>query len=814
MKALSDSISKHSVGMSSRFSYLMKAVLIFCIGIILLTEDGMAQTQLPSPRITLLHDSGRSATRSFNIVVLAEGFREIDMPVFREAAEKTRDGFLSLSPFSELKNKINIWMIETESVDQYIDLPSSVATLYSNRMGNPTLTPRTVDTYFNATWAGDGSSQKDVQFPDWSYDRMCSLVEDLIGRSPLVVELLVILNLPESDGFMQRWSSYPLWSPPRLIDDTFWYHEMGHHFGLNDEDYPFDNCSPGLNHTTNTDLYEGSHPYHHLFTPYSVVATIVDWETWDWDFDTWDLSIVNGNSVISPGLFQTYPPQEGFGDPHGPLHYRPAYSCMMQHTSSGVRLCAYCAEHFRRTIYERMGWGFDREHFYNDIKKVILEIPLEESTAGVSIQANGHLVSSDSSIQIFPKDMYYIKNVMKVDLSDYFRSKKFVQVVIHGSGRISLGELFAHNQNGAHLFISPITELSTAVPERNDIYGKVWWDLFDDGDLELVITGYEPPEAVSTPRTPSGTDRGILGISYSFTTGGSFCFSGKRPRSDPIQYLISWGDGKDSGWLPVGTTSAKKTWSSSGTYLVKARARCYKHTFAVSGWSTPLIVTISSLGERITKPSIPVGTKIGMTGISYSFSTGDAFSDLKHLLEFQFDWDSNGTDLSPWGLSTQWKTWTVPGTYQVTARARCSIDTQVISEWSDPLTIVISEPKGPDLTGSWAKELSQTCIQTKEGQECTLKGTLAVKNIGNEEAASTQVDFYLSGNDMVNQEATLLNSFSTEKLEAGASDAIQFSYKVPVGASLKGQYIVAIIDQEDLIQEIDEKNNIVVAGPL
>jgi len=499
---------------------------------------------------------------------------------------------------------------------------------------------------------------------------------------------LVIVNFSESDGSMERWSSYPLWSPPHKIDDTFWYHEMGHHFGLNDEDYPYDNCSSGLNHTTNTDLRDASHPYHHLFTPYSVVATIFDWETWDWDLDTWDLSIVNGNSVISPGLFQTYPPQEGFGDPDGPLHYRPAYSCMMQHTRSAVRLCAYCAEHFRKTIYERMGWGFDREHFYNNITKVILEIPLKEGADGVSIEANGHSLGP-AYIEVFPKSMHLIENVMKVDLSRYFSPGKLLPVVIHGSGIISLGELFAHNQNGAHLFISPITDLSGGVPERNDIYGNVWWDLSGDGDLELVITSYDHPDPVSTPRTPSGPDRGFIGISYSFTTGGSF--PGKRLRSHPIQYLISWGDGKDSGWLPVGTTSAEKNWAP-GTYFVKARARCSRHTSAVSGWSKPLIVTISSLGESITTPSIPLGPKTGMPGVPYSFSTGDAFSDLKHLLEFQFDWDGNGKDLSPWGPSTQWKTWTVPGTYQVRARARCSIDTQVMSEWSNDSTIVIRKP--------------------------------------------------------------------------------------------------------------------------
>jgi len=61
-----------------------------------------------------------------------------------------------------------------------------------------------------------------------------------------------------------------------------------------------------------------------------------------------------------------------------------------------------------------------------------------------------------------------------------------------------------------------------------------------------------------------------------------------------IQYLLNWGDGANSGWLPVGTTSASHSWTSAGTYLVKAQARCATHTSIVSPWSSPLTVSVNN----------------------------------------------------------------------------------------------------------------------------------------------------------------------------------------------------------------------------
>ena len=94
-------------------------------------------------------------------------------------------------------------------------------------------------------------------------------------------------------------------------------------------------------------------------------------------------------------------------------------------------------------------------------------------------------------------------------------------------------------------------------------------------------------ETVSTPSTTRGSTKHLAGTSYSYATGGSTSSLGHL-----IQYLFDWGDGTNSGWLAVGTTSASKAWFTIGTYAVKAKARCATDTLIVSGWSQTLSVMV------------------------------------------------------------------------------------------------------------------------------------------------------------------------------------------------------------------------------
>jgi len=120
---------------------------------------------------------------------------------------------------------------------------------------------------------------------------------------------------------------------------------------------------------------------------------------------------------------------------------------------------------------------------------------------------------------------------------------------------------------------------------------------------------------------------------------------------------------------------------------------------------------------------------------------------------------------------------------------------------------------GPDLTGEW-DSLTQTCKSTRAGQKCTIKGTFTVSNIGNRDASSTYVEFYLSDNNIYEEGDVLLKRSSTGKIKGGRGKSIKFSYSFPLGQIVTGKYIIAVIDKDNSVAEINETNNIITYGPI
>ena len=124
-------------------------------------------------------------------------------------------------------------------------------------------------------------------------------------------------------------------------------------------------------------------------------------------------------------------------------------------------------------------------------------------------------------------------------------------------------------------------------------------------------------ETISTPSTPNGpTDIGIgPNVLSTFYTGESL-----SNLDHSVQYFFDWGDGTNSGWLPVGTVGVSKSWTSAGTYQVKAQARCDTDTSVVSKFSSSLAVTVSGTPTSVTLLSPVDGTSY--TGCSlYSLPT-------------------------------------------------------------------------------------------------------------------------------------------------------------------------------------------------
>jgi hypothetical protein len=190
-------------------------------------------------------------------------------------------------------------------------------------------------------------------------------------------------------------------------------------------------------------------------------------------------------------------------------------------------------------------------------------------------------------------------------------------------------------------------------------------------------------ESISPPSFLTGPVVGFANTLYTYVTGGSSTSTGH-----PVQYFLDWGDGTDSNWLPVGTTSAQKSWgvANEAGYHVRAKARCALDPGVVSDWTPNLTVKL----EWIKAPNTPVGPNQGLPGVSYQYTTGGASSNINHPIEYQFDWGDN--TFSPWSSSpSSAKTWLV-GTnngYAVRARARCATDTMIMSDWSPTLTVLI-----------------------------------------------------------------------------------------------------------------------------
>ena len=343
------------------------------------------------------------------------------------------------------------------------------------------------------------------------------------------------------------------------------------------------------------------------------------------------------------------------------------------------------------------------------------------------------------------------------------------------------------------------------------IAGIAIWVLQDEDPAfwdDIVSLLRRPAPAVTTPATPSGPASGTTGTSYSYSTGGSVSSLG-----DPVEYQFDWkGDGTDlSSW---GSATQSKTWTAAGTYHVRVRARCATHTSVVSAWSSGLSVNIAEPTETVSTPDTPSGSTSGVINTNYSFTASGSFSSLGHSIQYQFDWEGDGSDLSSWGSATQSKTWTAAGTYHVRVRARCATDTSVVSNWSDTLTVTISAA-GPDLTGEWTTPVTQPpCKSTRSGQKCTIRGTVTIDNVGNRDSIPTDVNFYFSDDGVTYQEGDWFKRIALGKIKVGRAKALSLSYNLPLNQTAENRYVIAVIDKDNLVEELDKTNNIVVFGPI
>jgi hypothetical protein len=153
------------------------------------------------------------------------------------------------------------------------------------------------------------------------------------------------------------------------------------------------------------------------------------------------------------------------------------------------------------------------------------------------------------------------------------------------------------------------------------------------------------------------------------------------------------------------------SWSSTGTYVVKAKAKD-EHGLE-SGWSSGLTVTVtqSTTNNNPNMPLILSGPITGRVGVSYNYSARTTDPDNDPV---SYGWDWNGDDIvndHDWtGFNLSGVTvnvshiWNVAGTYNVKVRAK---DTRGgLSAFSLVWTVVIipnNLPDKPDQPSGQAK---------------------------------------------------------------------------------------------------------------
>jgi hypothetical protein len=238
--------------------------------------------------------------------------------------------------------------------------------------------------------------------------------------------------------------------------------------------------------------------------------------------------------------------------------------------------------------------------------------------------------------------------------------------------------------SASHSWSSPGT-YSVKVKAK-DVHGdeSVWSDV-------KTVTISDPNSPPNTPSTPSGPSSGYTGVSYTYST------SATDPDGDDVYYWFSWGDGTNSGWVgPYNsgeTGSASHSWSSPGTYSVKAKAK--DTNGAESGWSNVKTVTISNppQNDPPNTPSTPSGPSSGYTGVSYTYSTSTTDPDGDDVY-YWFSWGdgSNSGWVGPYSsgeTGSASKIWNSPGTYSVKAKAKDTHNDE--SGWSGVKTVVITD---------------------------------------------------------------------------------------------------------------------------
>jgi IgA Peptidase M64 len=167
------------------------------------TEVGMTQVFNAGPR-----------EQRYNLVVLAEGFRQSELGTFAARVQEFCDALFSTKPFDEFRDAVNVYRIDVASTESGADDPAAC--------GGSGATPRT---YFDARFCANNQHRRSLRVDEF-------IVVDVVRRwLPQWHGALVVVNSSIQGG--TGWFFPTVSTPAGWTRDAT--HELGHYFGLADE---------------------------------------------------------------------------------------------------------------------------------------------------------------------------------------------------------------------------------------------------------------------------------------------------------------------------------------------------------------------------------------------------------------------------------------------------------------------------------------------------------------------------------------------------------------------------------------------------
>lgn len=261
-----------------------------------------------SAGITKIYNSGDPAT-AVDLAFIAEGYTAGEMDKFRADVKKMADILFSEPPFSQYKDKINIWAVEAVSTDSGTDIPGE--RIYANTALNSSFYTFDLDRYLTT---------QDIKS-----------VNDYAALVPH--DNIIVLINSERYGGGGVYNYYSGTTAGHPLSPKVFVHEFGHGFaGLADEYY------------TSSVAYEEFYPL--KVEPWEPnITTLVNFDS------KWKKMIKSGIPVPTPaeekynnvtGLF------EGGGYSAKGI-FRPEMDCRMK-SNGNKGYCSVCQEAVRKMI--------------------------------------------------------------------------------------------------------------------------------------------------------------------------------------------------------------------------------------------------------------------------------------------------------------------------------------------------------------------------------------------------------------------------------------------------------------------------------